>query len=229
MMNRTRGRGPFGGGTVAPSSCSLRGPDVGVPPLVRRDPAEGGGPVRVLLDVRERVVQDDRIALELEVFEACRKVDGRHAGHRTRVRRRATREGDPRRGAAAPCRGAAPRAGPTVRAGDPSPAHDRSFAPLDSRSHGARPHPLPVGRGRDRGDAPGRGAAGACRADHDRARRRCGAASEDRRPSAPRGLVRPRDASRPARPRWRSICSASSGSRAFRRTGRPDSRPSTRS
>ena len=64
----------------------LAGPDVGVPPLVRRDPAEGFRPGLVLLDLGERVVEDDRVTFELEILEAGREVDGRHAAHRTRVR-----------------------------------------------------------------------------------------------------------------------------------------------
>ena len=83
----------IGGRNGRPELGQLARPDVGVPPLVRRDPAEGGRPGRVLLDPRERVVQDDRVAFQLEVLEACREVDGRHAGHRTRVRRPATRAG----------------------------------------------------------------------------------------------------------------------------------------
>jgi hypothetical protein len=55
-----------------------------MPPLVGRDAAEGVGARRVLLDRGQRVVQDDRVAFELQVLEACRQVDGRHAAHRTR-------------------------------------------------------------------------------------------------------------------------------------------------
>ena len=65
-------------------------PDVGVAALVRRDPAERVGTRLVLFDLRQRVVQHDRVAFQLEILEARREVDGRHAAHRTRERDRAT-------------------------------------------------------------------------------------------------------------------------------------------
>ena len=53
-----------------------------------RSPRSGGRlpPGLVLLDLGERVVEDDRVTFELEILEAGREVDGRHAAHRTRVR-----------------------------------------------------------------------------------------------------------------------------------------------
>ena len=160
-----------------PELGQLARPDVGVPPLVRRDPAEGFRPGRVLLDLGERVVEDDRVAFELQILEAGREVDGRHAAHRTRVRVLAAY--------------VAPRLRTTP------------VRHLDSRSHEARRHPVSLGGRRDRGDAPGRGAPGPRRADDDRARRGRGAAAQDRRPSAPGRLVRPCDAGGPARPATR--------------------------
>ena len=50
--------------------------------LVAGDPAERVGASRVLLDGRQRVVQDDGVALELEVVEAVLDVDRGHATHR---------------------------------------------------------------------------------------------------------------------------------------------------
>ena len=78
MMNRTRIRGPSGGRDSAPSSRSFVGPDVGVAALVAGDPLERGSAPRVLLDRRQRVVQDDRVAFQLQVVEALLDVDGGH-------------------------------------------------------------------------------------------------------------------------------------------------------
>ncbi len=47
-----------------------RGPDLGVPALVGSDPLERGGTMRFLLDLCQLVVQDDRVALELQVCQA---------------------------------------------------------------------------------------------------------------------------------------------------------------
>ena len=82
MMNRTRSRGPSGGRDVGAELAQLRRPDVGVAALVAGDPLEGGRAARVLLDRRQRVVQDDRVAFQLEVVEALLDVDGGHARHR---------------------------------------------------------------------------------------------------------------------------------------------------
>ena len=82
MMNRTRIRGRPAGGTSAPRSRSFVGPDVGVAALVAGDAPERVGPARVLLDRGQRVVQDDRVALELEVVEAALDVDAGAPGHR---------------------------------------------------------------------------------------------------------------------------------------------------
>ena len=63
-------------------------PDVGVAPFVGRDPAERVRSPLVLLDLGEGVVEDDRVAFELEVVEALLDVDGGHrgiVGHRRRV------------------------------------------------------------------------------------------------------------------------------------------------
>ena len=87
-MNRTRIRGPSGRRHVRPEVAQLRRPDVGVAAFVAGDPPEGVGSVRVLLDRRQRVVQDDRVAFQLEVVEALLDVDGGHGvivGHRRRV------------------------------------------------------------------------------------------------------------------------------------------------
>ena len=153
----------------------LAGPDVGVPPLVRRDPAEGVRPGLVLLDLGERVVQDDRVTFELEILEAGREVDGRHAAHRTRVR---------------------------VLAAYVAPVSHDAGPPPRLAVHEACRHQVSLGGRCDRGDAPDRGAPGPGRADHDRARRGRGAAAQDRRPSAPSRLLRACDAGGPAGPGW---------------------------
>ena len=70
MMNRTRGRGRAGRRHGRASSREPGRPDVGVAALVRGDVPEGRRPARVLLDRGERVVEDDRVLLELEVLEA---------------------------------------------------------------------------------------------------------------------------------------------------------------
>ena len=69
-MTATRNRGRVGAAGRRPALLELAGPDVGVAPLVRGDPAERGGPRRVLLDLGERVVEEDGVALEAEVVEA---------------------------------------------------------------------------------------------------------------------------------------------------------------
>ena len=79
MMKRTRARGRWPAGTSAPSSRSLVGPDLGVAALVAGDPVERPGADRILLDARERVVQDDRVAFELQVVEAALDIDRGHA------------------------------------------------------------------------------------------------------------------------------------------------------
>src|SRR5207249_3880149 len=71
--------------------AQLRGPDIGVTPLVGGDRPKRGGALVVLFDRRQRVVQDDRVALELEVFEALTGVDGGHPRHRSRGSSRAAR------------------------------------------------------------------------------------------------------------------------------------------
>ena len=174
-MIRTRGRGPWAGGTVAPSSRQLARPDVGVPPLVRRDPAEGFRPGLVLLDLGERVVEDDRVTFELEILEAGREVDGRHAAHRTRVR---------------------------VLAAYVAPVSHDAGPPPRLAVHEACRHQVSLGGRCDRGDAPDRGTPGPGRADHDRARRGRGAAAQDRGPSAPGRLLRACDAGGAAGPGW---------------------------
>ncbi len=62
------------------------GPDAGVTPLVAGNALEGSGARLVLLDRSQRLVQDDRVALELEVFEAALDLVGRQLqrclGHR---------------------------------------------------------------------------------------------------------------------------------------------------
>src|SRR5262245_63842540 len=55
---------------VCSSDLELAGPDVGVTPLVSRDPPECRRPMRVLLDLGERVVQEDRVSFESEILEA---------------------------------------------------------------------------------------------------------------------------------------------------------------
>ena len=87
MMIATRSRGRVGaGGTSAPAPRSFAGPDVGVAALVAGDPPER---VRrgcvVLLDRAERVVEEDRVALEAQVVEALGDVD---RGHRIASYRR---------------------------------------------------------------------------------------------------------------------------------------------
>ena len=62
--------------------AQLAGPDLGVASLVAGDRPERLGAARVLLDARQRVVQRDRVALELEVLEALGDVD---RGHRRRI------------------------------------------------------------------------------------------------------------------------------------------------
>ena len=47
-------------------------------PLVAGDPLEGGRPARIAVDRREGVVEDDRVALELEVVETLGGVDRGH-------------------------------------------------------------------------------------------------------------------------------------------------------
>ena len=74
--------GPVGRRHVRTEVAQLRGPDVGVTAFVAGDPAEGVGSARVLLDRRQRVVQDDRVAFQLEVVEAPLDVDGGHGSHR---------------------------------------------------------------------------------------------------------------------------------------------------
>ena len=56
----------------------LGGPDVGMAPLVGGDPLERAGPTRVPFDRRQRVVQDDRVAFELQVLQAGLDIDRRH-------------------------------------------------------------------------------------------------------------------------------------------------------
>ena len=60
--------------------------------LVAGDALERGRAARVLLDRGQRVVQDDRVAFQLQVVEALLDVDGGHGdivGHRRRVDSRA--------------------------------------------------------------------------------------------------------------------------------------------
>ena len=73
---------------VGAEVAQLRRPDVGVAALVAGDPPERIGAALVLLDRGQRVVQDDRVAFQLEVVEASLDVDGGHrriVGHRRRV------------------------------------------------------------------------------------------------------------------------------------------------
>jgi hypothetical protein len=51
--------------------------------LVRGDPLERRGAMGILLDPGERVVQEDRVALQAEVLEALDRLGG-HRGHATR-------------------------------------------------------------------------------------------------------------------------------------------------
>jgi hypothetical protein len=79
MTSRIRSRGRSSGGSVPPSSRAWppRGPHGGA------HPRRSGGrprPVGVRLHLRERVVQHDRVALELEVVEALLDVDRGHLG-----------------------------------------------------------------------------------------------------------------------------------------------------
>ena len=55
---------------VSAEVAQLGGPDVGVPTLVAGDPLERGGAPWVLLDRRQRLIQDDRVAFQLQVVEA---------------------------------------------------------------------------------------------------------------------------------------------------------------
>ena len=55
--------------------AQLPGPDVGVAALVAGDRPEGVRAARILLDLRELVVQGDGIALELQVLQALLDVD----------------------------------------------------------------------------------------------------------------------------------------------------------
>ena len=60
-------------------------PDIRMSTLVGGDPAERVGAPRVLLDAGQRVVQDDRVAFQLEVVETLLDVDRGHGvivGHR---------------------------------------------------------------------------------------------------------------------------------------------------
>ena len=88
MMNRTRIRGPAGGGTSAPSSRSF---DAQMSAWRRSLPAmrRNASARRGSFSMRgERVVQDDRVAFQLEVVETLLDVDGGHVvivGHRLRV------------------------------------------------------------------------------------------------------------------------------------------------
>src|SRR3990172_3717590 len=60
--------------------AQLLRPDLAVAALVRGDVTEGGRAARFLLDAGQRVVQDDRVALELQVGEALLDVADGHAG-----------------------------------------------------------------------------------------------------------------------------------------------------
>ena len=77
-MKRTRSRGRPGSGTSAPCSRSLAAQISAwrrsLPAIVRNAPR----PTLVLLDRGERVVQDDRVALELQVLEALVDVADGH-------------------------------------------------------------------------------------------------------------------------------------------------------
>ena len=73
-MSRTRARGRFGRRARRALLPQAVGPDVRVAALVARDVPERRGAARVLLDRRERVVEGDRVLLELQVVEALRDV-----------------------------------------------------------------------------------------------------------------------------------------------------------
>ncbi len=68
---------------VGAALLELAGPDVGVPPLVGGDPAERGRPAGFLFDRGQSVVEEDRVTLQLEIFEALERLGG-HGPHRTR-------------------------------------------------------------------------------------------------------------------------------------------------
>ena len=164
--------GPVGLRHGRPEVPELAGPDVGVvTALVARDRPEGLRAARILLDLRELVVQRDRVALELEVLRARRRWG--HQANRT--------QGAP----ALICRMAPPYNPPDGRA-DRGPIPSAAAAALALRRR----------RG---GDAAARGAPATRRADDDRARppRRSRAPTEDRHPPAPGGLVQRRDAVAP--------------------------------
>jgi hypothetical protein len=63
-----------------------------VPPLVAGDPLEGGAAARLAFDRRQRVVQGDGVALQLEVLQAGRDIDG---GHEPIVAAQVQRRGRP--------------------------------------------------------------------------------------------------------------------------------------
>ena len=71
--------GTADGRHACPELAQLRGPDLGVATLVAGNRPEGTRPPIVLLDPGQGVVQDDRVALELEVLEALLDVEGGHA------------------------------------------------------------------------------------------------------------------------------------------------------
>ena len=56
--------------------AQLRRPDLGVAPLVSRDPPERARPMSILLDRGQRVVEKDRVALEAQVGKALGCVEG---------------------------------------------------------------------------------------------------------------------------------------------------------
>ena len=56
--------------------AQLRRPDLGMAPLVAGDPAERPRPMGVLLDPGQRVVEEDRVALEAQVGKALGGVGG---------------------------------------------------------------------------------------------------------------------------------------------------------
>ena len=67
--------GPGGGWRYLHARLAeLRRPDLGVAALVARDRPEGSAAPRILLDPGQRVVQRDRVALELQVFQALLEV-----------------------------------------------------------------------------------------------------------------------------------------------------------
>ena len=71
MIRRTRSARRAGRRHGRARLLEPRRPDLGVAPLVAGDALEGGGARRVLLDLCQLVVQDDRVAFELEVGEAA--------------------------------------------------------------------------------------------------------------------------------------------------------------